>query len=199
MAANVFWFKTNDLNKRVSCHAPWYNDNKLYWDCGNPAHDKTGGRLSVDYLPYLDKWTHIALVSAGSGPSPFMAIYINGQLQASSAASESPAALLKGLVIGSGWDSEKNEPKYQHKGQIDQFRVWNQARTQKEIKRDMDAELIGDEPGLVACFNFNWGIADTQVSWLEGIRGKIYPIACPTLRTERCSDSQRPISLKAVC
>ena len=65
-------------------------------------------------------------------------------------------------MIGSGWDSEKNEPKYQHKGQIDQFRVWNQARTQKEIKRDMDAELIGDEPGLVACFNFNWGIVDTQ-------------------------------------
>lgn len=181
-SAHAFWFKTTDNGRRIACHAPW-SDSYLYWDCGSPANIDKGGRLKVDYSAYLGKWTHIALVSAGNGRSdatkPGMAIYINGELKASSTASEAPAEVTTGLVIGA-WmrpDPAKfsKEYDYWHQGMMDQFRVWNRVRSQEEIKRDMYAELIGDEPGLVTCFNFNWGIANTSVSWLRDDPWKSLP------------------------
>jgi hypothetical protein len=174
----AFTFKNNQPQDRVSCFAPWPDDNKLYWDCGEQVKGK--GRLSVDYRPYIGKWTHIALVSEGVGraggdaTNPSMAIYINGKLSAKDA-SRSPDSTLRGLVIGAWFNSSNMTYAYYHNGMIDEFRVWNRVRTPEEIQRDMHAELIGDEPGLVACFNFNWGIANTNVSWLRGDPWKTLP------------------------
>jgi hypothetical protein len=80
---------------RISSHTPWI-DNILYWDYGNTI----AGRIAVDYTPYLGKWTHVALVSAGNGGN-FRGIYLDGVLVASINSSDGPDVDLNGLILGS--------------------------------------------------------------------------------------------------
>ena len=42
---------------------------------------------------------------------------------------------------------------------LDEIRIWNRARTHKEIRSTMDAPLTGDEPGLAGYWNFDDGTA----------------------------------------
>ena len=44
-------------------------------------------------------------------------------------------------------------------GVVDEVRIWNVVRTQTEIQNNMNIELTGTEPGLVAYYSFNQGIA----------------------------------------
>ncbi len=44
-------------------------------------------------------------------------------------------------------------------GALDEVRIWNKALTQTEIQTRMNDELSGTEPGLVAYYNFNQGVA----------------------------------------
>jgi hypothetical protein len=44
---------------------------------------------------------------------------------------------------------------------LDDFRVWNYARTQAEIQADMNREISGDEEGLVGYWRFNEGEGTT--------------------------------------
>lgn len=48
-----------------------------------------------------------------------------------------------------------NQAGRQFDGLIDDVRVWNVARTEGEIVANMDKELAGNEPGLVAYWKFN--------------------------------------------
>jgi hypothetical protein len=40
-------------------------------------------------------------------------------------------------------------------GSIDEVRIWNIARTQAQIARDMSVRLVGNEPGLVGYYRFD--------------------------------------------
>ena len=42
-----------------------------------------------------------------------------------------------------------------HKGMIDEFRIWNASKTIDEIRDNMYKPLNGDEPNLVAYYNFD--------------------------------------------
>lgn len=44
-------------------------------------------------------------------------------------------------------------------GKIDEVRLWKTVRTAVEISASMNCALTGDEPGLLAYYNFNQGIA----------------------------------------
>ncbi|RYZ34632.1 MAG: choice-of-anchor D domain-containing protein, partial [Sphingobacteriales bacterium] len=44
-------------------------------------------------------------------------------------------------------------------GRMDEVRIWNVARTAGEISANMNCKLRGDEPGLIAYYDFNQGIA----------------------------------------
>lgn len=58
------------------------------------------------------------------------------------------------------------------RGAIDEVRIWNYARTQKNIQRTMHLELLGNELGLVAYYNFNQGSIEannhTEQTLLDG-------------------------------
>ncbi|AKB25802.1 hypothetical protein MSMTP_2333 [Methanosarcina sp. MTP4] len=112
-------------NPRVQAHM--YYD-KLMWDYGNG--DPETGRIEVDYTPYLDKWTHIALVSSGEveDDKQFKAIYLNGNLVSSDSTSADLVRELRTLRIGTWADYGK------FKGQIANFRVWNRALSKREIE-----------------------------------------------------------------
>lgn len=56
------------------------------------------------------------------------------------------------FIIGNApWDTVS----FQFYGDLDEVRVWNQAKTQAEIQQSMHVELAGTETGLVAYYNFN--------------------------------------------
>jgi hypothetical protein len=54
-------------------------------------------------------------------------------------------------------------------GQIDEVRIWNTARTCSEINANKDNELVGDETGLIAYYNFNQGIAGEDNTGLTAL------------------------------
>ena len=97
----------------------------LYWCYGTW---QSGGSLVADYSPYLDKWTHIALVSQGKN-GDFMGIYLNGELVAESHNSDG-ADELHQLKIGYLW-----------KGEIANFYIWNQVLDKQEIRSNMFLKL----------------------------------------------------------
>ena len=49
-------------------------------------------------------------------------------------------------------------------GQMDELRLWNRARSGAEILADMNVALLGNEPGLVACYHFHEGTGTTITS-----------------------------------
>lgn len=94
-AGSVFSFGDEvDNANRVQAHIPW-SDNNIYWDYGNV----TAGRLSASFTAYLNKTTHVALVSAGA-TGAYQAVYINGVLVSSKAESAAPSTALTGGYIG---------------------------------------------------------------------------------------------------
>jgi hypothetical protein len=94
----------------------------------------------------LNEWVHAAGVWDGKE----MRTYINGKEMGKVAydAGELNASEAS-LYIGVG-DSEK----WTCKGLIDEIRIWEVARTEKEINDSMGKMLAGDEPGLNAYYSF---------------------------------------------
>lgn len=109
--ASAFHLGHAETPNRIQAHVP-YADKRLYWDYGDIYG---AGRIHTDFTNYLDKWTHVALVSAGNGGN-FKAIYLDGILKESGTVSDGPDIALNGLLIGSFFNSY-------HRGMIDEFRI----------------------------------------------------------------------------
>ncbi|MFN5865682.1 MAG: LamG-like jellyroll fold domain-containing protein [Candidatus Kapaibacterium sp.] len=135
----------DDATNRFLIHAP-FRDGNIYWDYGNI---NTSGRISTDYKPYLDKWTHVAVVSNGTS---FKAIYLDGKLVASSEVADDPKNLT-GLIIG-----------ISHFGKIDDFRVWNVVRSGEEIYNSMAESLNPGTKNLATYYRLNESLNDTIVA-----------------------------------
>ena len=55
-----------------------------------------------------------------------------------------------------GWTHEEERPTQSpFVGRIDEVRIWNVARTEAEIRSDMNIQLTGDESGLIAYWKFD--------------------------------------------
>lgn len=96
-------------------------------------------------------WQHFAWVYNGSSIS----LYVNGQLNGSSAASgvfqgeNVPFAIGKSILGGLN---------FVFGGGIDEVSAWNRALSQSEIQDMMDNELSGSEEGLQLYYKFNQGV-----------------------------------------
>ena len=119
-----------------------------------------------DYPFQPGTWYHIAETydsSANVGKA-----YVNGVEIGSETVSGA-------LTFGSGpWyigvDTDGSELDNYWDGQIDEVRIWNIARTQEDIKATIKTTLQGDEPGLVAYWNFDDGTAnDLSLNGNHGI------------------------------
>ena len=109
------------------------------WDFGAPS---LAGRMTAPGLSQaLGNWTHFGFVASRSKGE--MRIYTNGALFASK-----PGA---GRVIPSTnrslWIGRSEQGAM--RGSLTEFRVWNRARSEPEIRGDYRKELKGTEPGLV--------------------------------------------------
>ncbi len=106
----------------------------------------------------LGQWCHLAVVSGPGG----MKFYLNGELVAQNEYEGSFAA------IGSTSDNFLGRSTWKENadfhGQLDEVRVWNQVRTQEQIREGMHRTLRGGQPGLVGLWNFDEGDARDQSS-----------------------------------
>ncbi len=107
--------------------------------------------VSNDYFD--NTWHHFAMVIRRRGN---ISAYIDGQTQ-----NEKPNTIVGGIagskmvlgarkwsnIIGSG------EDRY-YQGMLDEFRLWDLAKTATQIRLDMNSKLAGDEKGLLVYLPF---------------------------------------------
>ena len=101
----------------------------------------------------LGVWHHVAAVL--DSPNRRLSLYLDGELIAEdtdwghhSASTYAPVEI--GIMTYNSADMS---------GEIDEFRIWNIARTQEEIKASMHTTLKGDDAGLIGYWNFDNGTA----------------------------------------
>jgi PKD repeat protein len=142
------WDPSNVFN----AHVP-YSDGRVYWDFGD-----IGGEGRLYYtppVPIVGTWQHFAFVASQSGN--FMRIYRNGILEAEKAG-------MTPLTEGS-FDldiSGENNSLWQvsFDGILDEFRVWDVARSQPQIEAFMYSSLPLPQANLVAYWRFDEGTGE---------------------------------------
>ena len=143
---------TSDANEE---YVLMVKDDQVYFDVGQGG----GPYLQQSTTISIGVWHHIAAVHTRSGSTSTLKVYLNGKDVGGSTvgASNSPNDNSHPLTIGSRF-STSNAP---FQGQIDEVRIWSEARSQAEIKANMHTELSSGESNLVAYYNFNEGTGTT--------------------------------------
>ncbi|MEA3450750.1 MAG: LamG-like jellyroll fold domain-containing protein [Bacteroidota bacterium] len=117
--------------------------------------DKDGYFVHIQFKPEIDitEWHHYA----GTYDGEMLNFYIDGKLVTTGKnRTDKSTGKIGDLYIGA--DSEL--PERYFNGTIDEVRIWNYAKNQEKIQRQMYVKLNGNEKGLVAYYNFNQGIAN---------------------------------------
>ncbi len=108
----------------------------------------------------LNTWTHVAATYDGTSTK----LYINGQLDATSALNNGPLVVnTDPLYIGCDRDGATRQ--YFWNGYIDNVRIWNVARTETQIRENMHIPLqyrgdTGTYGGLTAAYLLDWSGED---------------------------------------
>ncbi len=114
-------------------------------------HSTGSGQSTLNTLEGipLNEWIHVAIVLTSLTGDQI--IYQDGEEGArSTSAGLTDTTQASVLTIGVGANIV-----------LDDFRVWNYARTEEEIQADMNRELFGVEAGLVGYWRFNEGEGTT--------------------------------------
>ncbi len=132
----------NRFNAHINYGGPAPDVGVTYWDFGNIL---TTGRLGSVPAPAgsVSNWVHYALVASQSGN--YMRIYTNGVLCANQSGMTPFVPGSYELRIGSGT----------YHGGLDEFRVWNSARSQADIQSALNHPLTGNESGLLLYYPLN--------------------------------------------
>ncbi len=118
-----------------------------YWDAAGNDPD---GLLTSDGTVAENEWTHIAATYNGTEQK----IFINGVEQTGTAGATS-----------SGWGSSTEIGRlyttsgYFFQGEVDEVKIWNEAKLGSEIEMNRFYTALGDEIGLTAYYRFNQGNA----------------------------------------
>jgi hypothetical protein len=95
-------------------------------------------------------WCHIAAVTGQEG----MKLYCNGRLLGTNAYAGSfslPPTLTQSYLGKSNWGAKDTD----FQGAMDEVRVWAVSRNPGQIRQNMFKRLKGNEPGLLALWNFD--------------------------------------------
>lgn len=93
------------------------------------------------------RWNHVAMTLDGTE----LNLYVNGERR-----------ILFDVepwrIFGNSlWIGRRQDHKYAFCGLISEVRIWDQARAQEQIERDMGVRLSGPKAGLVALWHFDEG------------------------------------------
>ena len=166
-----FWVAANNpgnwegiLDKGTNSNTDWY------FVTGNPGQTEgiifgIGNGNSKNEIAYSwndTLWHHIAGMYDGTS----MKLYVDGQFRASSICSYSSS--VNNIVFG----SRRNQSWY-FEGKLDEVRVWDNARTEQEVRENMYLVLTGHESGLLSYWQFNNGSGDTLRDAIHIINGTL--------------------------
>jgi len=154
------WFKTDNPNGGLfsitngDVNNTNGNDRDLYLQGGNiVTRIYNNETISTSGLNVADgKWHHVAHVFGDSIGG--QKLYVDGALVAIGSNSQSAFYWQTKAIIGFSNDSFG---KKFFNGVIDEVRIWNKARSQAQIKANMNKELTGKEAGLLAYYKLNEG------------------------------------------
>ncbi len=156
------WVKRENTNGIAMIFSK-YNGNVAgnYWlgidGTGKPSLSREAqpwGVTATNPIP-VNEWHHIAAIYDGSQTK----IYVDGVLSNTTSAPSSITHNISNIKVNIGAGLINNNPAYLFKGDIDEIRVWNVARTATQIQQSFNSTLQGNESGLVAYYDFNQGIA----------------------------------------
>ena len=103
----------------------------------------------------VDQWQHVAGVY--NSEISIVSVYVDGELVGLNEATTLPDITDDPLTIGLSLRGVNLGIEDFFEGMISDVRIWNTARTQKEIKGHMYKKLTGSEHGLVANWKFDEG------------------------------------------
>ena len=106
------------------------------------------------------EWHHFAAVK---GPDDIMRLYLDGNLETSSANTVVSTSIPLNINLG----RNHNDARYFF-GNLDEFRIWNIARTEAEIQLTMNCPPMGNEPNLAGYWNFEEGVGTTTADQTFG-------------------------------
>ncbi|MEB3189629.1 MAG: DUF2235 domain-containing protein [Snowella sp.] len=144
----------NQENNRVlHITLPWGNsvNPSIFWDAGNEeGFDRIEKKVKLkDY----NHWTHWAFVK--NAIAGRMLIYRNGLVWHRGNGHNRTLTGIEKITLGA---SIKISHYWQ--GYLTELSIWNQARSQEEIQKDMYQYPLGDEIGLVTYLSLNGSVED---------------------------------------
>ncbi|MBK8038243.1 MAG: choice-of-anchor D domain-containing protein [Verrucomicrobiaceae bacterium] len=135
---SAFILEADAGGNRCQMHTA-YSNGQTFWDFGSIVGN--AGRLQVATPSgTVGAWTHWAVVASASGS--FMKIYRDGvEVATKTGMDDFSTSTARSLRIGGNTGLFFD-------GQLDEFRVWNVARTASEIAANRHVPLTGSEAGL---------------------------------------------------
>ena len=172
-----FWFKPDgEVNYQniISTEGPSGGntgirlETSLNWPTGHLyTYDPSGGNVLIDLAGSLNnRWYHIAFV--GDQTNSNFKIYLDGVELVDKVVTLWPSSF-SNLVLGKGFSLSAERD---YNGQIDEFRFWDEARTQAEILENINTALTGNETNLRIYYDFEEGNAGDDNSALTSVQNK---------------------------
>lgn len=170
-----FWFNTNNSTEQClfsngdGLDADDINEWNIALNAeGHLLATNSGIEYALSDKSYNDgNWHHFAMVVKNPGATN---ILIDGNIESSISSKEigglAGSYYWLGAQAGINELGEINKSDY-FNGYIDEFRIWNHARKQKNVIRDMRFKLNTDEVGLVAYLPFEKYIISQNIANLE--------------------------------
>ena len=144
--------RTPEISNRS--YALWLRDDGRIQFASSPSGEPEKTAFSPVGSITLNRWHHIAGVI--DAPSNIIKLFIDGAEVGSRDFRGNPNIYESSLPVRIGGSHEEEQTTHaSFIGQIDQVSVWNVALTEAEIRANMNAQLKGNEPGLVAYWKFD--------------------------------------------
>ena len=100
----------------------------------------------------LNTWTHLAVTQSGTT----LKGYVNGVNVLTTTVTPPANVTRNSCFIGKSNYGDANSNM-----SIDEFRIWNYARSAQQVQGSLNTEMLGNEAGLVVYYNFNIGNPNT--------------------------------------
>ncbi|MCX6250866.1 MAG: right-handed parallel beta-helix repeat-containing protein [Bacteroidetes bacterium] len=119
----------------------------------------------------INKWYHIAAVNNNGT----RILYVNGVSLPLSGTADVISSNSDPFTIGVDYLAGARY----FNGKIDEVRLWDSVRTQRQIRENMHLTLKGNEPGLVSYWQFNEGAGTGTVDKIHGNNGILHYFTGP--------------------
>ena len=162
-------FNQSDKSNRFETGVGYDSDQKFYVYSPYSNPQTTYGTTTIA----KEEWYHVAVTYRHSDGN--IEAYLNGKLELTKTMDRTYCVKVTDLFsLGQEWDTP--DPSAFLKGDLDEFRVWNDLRTLDEIRANMFRELNGNEANLVTYYKMNEGSGITLTDYCNNVSGTLVNI-----------------------